>query len=1124
MLVMCDANVIAQIYQIHGAPYIKNYRTDEMNGAGPQVWHWITDNRGMVYIGDSNSIYEFDGREWTQIRNNNSSPVRSMAIDSLGIIYVGALGDFGYLQPNSQGEMKFVSLAKPIIDRGIKFLDIWRVYNSTQGIFYCSDKYIFKYFNKKVTVIPVDLSVLNTYLLNNLLYVLSTEGLYSLNDTGFVKISPKINYDFIPWKDDQFLTVSRDDKIQIFHLDTGEFTDFEGFDQNFFKANTIHTMARIDEGHFAVATETNIILILSANGELIRYIDKEDGLNIGHIYRLFVDNSKNLWVCASKGISKIDINFPFFKFDEKNNISNNVLTSIFYKGKWYIGTVDGLYYLSKFEISKPESSRKFSKINTKSAEYWQFEIIDNKLYVISSKGLWLINDTKAELIYNINDSEIAQCFATNPLFPNTVFIGMRGKFLAIELHGSKAIENIKVVNEMVFPEIAEVIVHIAADKEGNLWLNTKGEGVYFVRFIDNDIHNYRITLLDEKNGLSYLGGIRNYIVDSHIVVSTNLGILEPIFPSKPNAPDSLIYFKHSRIFGDTITILYPIVTQISDDNYLIAREKMQYVFADGTKQPYNIPAFNRITSSIRRISFNSDSIISLSSPDGLINYDMKNHRDFDDSFSTVIRKVEIGNDSILFGGCFYTPLDSVKIPVLNQPDEFIPSIAYQYNSLTFHFAALFYENPELTEFQYQLHGFDEKWSNWSTENKAVYTNLSNGKYTFKVRAKNVYSVMSDVAQYKFSITAPWYKAWWAYPFYVILFAGIIYFIIKVYTHRLQKQKEYLELVVEERTGEIIEQARELKAINEKLLEMDKFKQGVTSMIVHDLKNPINAIINVSKSNPEVQLERIKQTGRQMLNLVLNILDVSKYEETKIMLCIENHSLLSISQRAIEQILFLSKEKNININNQIEANLGIRADAEMVERVFVNILTNAIKYTPNNGKITLSALNYKQKENEYLKITISDNGVGIPNDKIHLVFQKFGQVIAKNSGLVRSTGLGLAYCKIVIEAHGGEIGVESESGKGSAFWFTLPQSEIVVAHALSSFNIKEVLISKLSEASRKAIEVHLDKLQKTEFYKITEINAILDKIDETTSEEIKTWKRAMINAVDSGNELLYKKLL
>jgi len=1130
-LVMAQLGVTQTVTE-QGSPFIKNYTSAEMNG-GPQIWCWVQDNRGMVYVGDMGGIIEFNGKDWRRISNNNNSIVRSMAVDSLGLIYVGASNDFGYLQPNSQGEMKYVSLSKPITDQGIKFHDIWNVFVTHNGVHFCSNKYVFRYFNKHISVIPVNFNVQDAYLLNNQLYLPTKTGLCLLRDTTLAPISAKVSFDLTPWHGEELLSIYGHGNLYTFNLRTSEIKEFKTQAQRFFNDNPVAEIIEIDENKFAVATETNKILILSNSGEVLRYIDKESGLMNGRIYNLFVDKDKNLWACTSKGISKIDINFPVVKFGEKHNINNNVTKSILFNGKRYIGAIDGIYFLPPFDINKPDESQKFVKIKAYVNECWDFMVAGNQLYAISSNGLWVIDDTIAKLIYSIEPPQKAHCFNTSHLFPNVIFVGMRGKLLALKLNSSKNVNTIKVVDQIDFPEITEKIRRITPDKDGNLWLNTQFDGVYFIRFTDGNIHNYRVTLLGKKNGLTNLDDTRTYEVASELVTTTESGIFQPIFPTDKNAPDSLIRFGRTMLFGDTIKDPYAIVAQVSKNKYLIAGYGMHYATIDGAKQTYDTCGFYRLSCSVENVSIGADSIISLSSPDGLFNYDIKNHRNFEKPFNVIVSKVETNNDSTLFGGCFYTWRDSAKIASLAQNAELVPTLAYRHNSVTIHFAGLFYEEPESTQFIYQLEGFDKKWSNPSSENKAVYTNLREGKYTFKVRATNAYGIKSNEASYSFTISPPFYRTWGAYLLYFSLFVFIVYLVTIVYTRRLLKQKYNLELTVEKRTDEIIEQARELKRVNEKLIEMDQFKQGITSMIVHDLKNPINSIINIRESNPELQLNRIRQTGRQMLNLVLNILDVSKYEETQIVLNTENHNLFDIAQNAIEKILFLSMEKNIEVSNRIDREFCVRADIEMTERVFINILTNAIKYTPNNGLVLLNSEPFSMSEksdqqggiDQFVKISITDNGMGISADKIHLVFQKFGQVIAKNSGSVRSTGLGLTYCKMVVEAHGGDINVESELEKGSQFWFTMPRVEGLntIGNTTVLTEIQEYKSINLSLAGKQLIKKHLIELQQTEFYKITELSVILEKIDDSTNNEIRIWKQALIRAIDSGNELLYKKL-
>jgi signal transduction histidine kinase/ligand-binding sensor domain-containing protein len=1128
LLVLFPLLGLSQVNFQQGTPFIKNYTFKEIN-AGPQIWSWNQDKRGMVYVGDMSGVVEFNGREWRRIKTANNTIVREMAVDSLGRIYLGSSDDFGFLQPNNTGDMEFISLSKLVITKGIKFLDIWKVFATSDGIYFCSNKYLFRYFNKKITVIPVDFLVQDAYLINKKLYIPTNHGLCLIQGNKLVHLTTKVNFNLISLNYNEFLSLNADGKLYTFNLRTSKIKEFKTKAKGFIKENPLSVIERIDENKFVVASETNKILIISNNGDVLQYIDKESGLINGYIYKLYVDKDKNLWACTSKGISKIDINYQVYKFDEKYNINSNVLTSYLHNGIRYIGTIDGIYYLPKFDLNKPNATRKFIKIDTQTSECWKFMVVDEQLYAICSGGLMMINNKKAKLIYKIDSPQKAHCFSTNPLFPNVFFVGMRGKLLALKLKDTQDIKKVKVISEMHFPEITEKIRRITSDKEGNLWLNTQYNGIYFVRFIDGNMLNYCVTLLGKQNGLHNINNTKIYKVNNEITVSTAAGLFQPKFPIGKKRADSLIQFKYSKLFRDIIKDSYPIVEHLTDNKYLIAGNGMFYANIGGTKQAFDTCGFNRLNFVIESFSIDKDSMISLCSPEGLFYYDLRNQRNFDKPFNTIISKVKLGNDSVLFDGSFYKWIGSTKITSLTQNSDLVPKLNYGHNSMTFYYSGLFFEDPEATEFQHQLVGFDKNWSDWSTENKTNYTNLSENKYIFKVRAKNVYGIVSTVAEYKFVILPPWYRTWWSFTFYFLFFLAILYISMKLYGRVLQQQKISLETTVKERTSKIAEQAKKLEASNEKLVELNKFKQDISSMIVHDLKNPINIIINTTDSNPTDQLKRIKQTGKQMLNLVMNILDVHKYEETRITLKVEENHLISIAKMAVENIIFLSDNKNIAIETRIKNNLCVEADLEMIERVFINILTNAIKYTPNNGSILIDAeleTNIKIK-NSYVKVSISDTGIGIASDKINSVFDKFGQVAAKDSGSVRSSGIGLTYCKMVVEAHGGQINVESEAEKGSRFWFTLPGyiddiNNKIDAPVLDEFDHFESC--QLSLTNQQLILESLIKLQNTDIYKISELYEIINCMDDSLNIDIKEWKKALIRSIDSGNEFLYNKLI
>ncbi len=341
----------------------------------------------------------------------------------------------------------------------------------------------------------------------------------------------------------------------------------------------------------------------------------------------------------------------------------------------------------------------------------------------------------------------------------------------------------------------------------------------------------------------------------------------------------------------------------------------------------------------------------------------------------------------------------------------------------------------------------------------------------------------------------------------------------VLTKNLQQLNDELELRVRERTREIelqrnklLKQAQNLQEVHEKVIALDEFKDGMISMIVHDLKTPLNAIINTTKDTG------VSQYGKQMLNMVLNILDIQKYEDAKMDLQIVHCDLHNAVVKAIRHIGFLAREKAIAIQIDTTARYQLMADADILERIFINILSNAIKYTPANGKITIDF----KIEGGMVRISISDNGQGIPHEKAHLVFAKFGQVIAKKSGDVRSTGLGLTFCKMAVEAHGGKIDFYSKKNEGTTFWFTIPGTMLTrMRNQIPVFKRKDII---LSQAEKKILQKHVQKLLQHEIYEISNIRKILREIPVSKSRNIHEWKNEVNNSMIQFNEKRFNELI
>lgn len=312
--------------------------------------------------------------------------------------------------------------------------------------------------------------------------------------------------------------------------------------------------------------------------------------------------------------------------------------------------------------------------------------------------------------------------------------------------------------------------------------------------------------------------------------------------------------------------------------------------------------------------------------------------------------------------------------------------------------------------------------------------------------------------------------------------------------------------------------QKLEEQNQKLVELDEFKKTMTGMIVHDLKNPLNVIIGNSEK-PENQIPnqtfRINQSGKRMLNLVQNMLDVQRFEEANIHPQIRDFSLFEISKQALNQVELLIQDKNLTVKNEISKQIFVQADKDLTERVLVNLLTNAIKYSSQNQEVILKS----KIQGEHIEIEVQDKGTGIPSDFLPRIFEKFTQVEAKKSGVAHSTGLGLTFCKMATEIQGGKIWVKSEFQKGSSFFFTLAKGKKPESQT-------EITLEKMSNPTTESLEVlrpYILEMQKYSLFQVSELNKIIRQIPDN-SPEITAFKAEIKRAIFSGNQEKFEGLI
>ncbi len=325
------------------------------------------------------------------------------------------------------------------------------------------------------------------------------------------------------------------------------------------------------------------------------------------------------------------------------------------------------------------------------------------------------------------------------------------------------------------------------------------------------------------------------------------------------------------------------------------------------------------------------------------------------------------------------------------------------------------------------------------------------------------------------------------------------------------QNKRLEKQVKERT-------KELTSMNDRLRQLSKFKEDMTGMIIHDLKNPLSAIVNARTIKNETdKLNTIEQSSHKMLNLVQNILDVFKSENSQFELNKTTIIIDKIIKNALNEVVHLVEQKSINVIINNGTNCKIEADGNIIMRVFINILSNAIKASPNNSIINIK---YTYEEGE-VKIDISNQGIGIPESEQKIIFEKFKQ-LKNDQNKEYSSGLGLAFCKMAIEAHDGKIGVVSKGSIGVTFWFTIPNAIRLQNNEVNFDAGKEAMVL-LSKADREYLIPFVQKLEQYETFDVWEINNVLDKIGKQNEGVVK-WLNKLDDTIYSGNNKAFKELL
>jgi signal transduction histidine kinase/DNA-binding response OmpR family regulator len=1039
-----------------GYKYLRNYTPKEYDWHS-QNWCILQDKRGIIYVGNHDGLLEFDGVSWRKISIPQNT-VRSMAVDESGTIYIGGINEIGFLKPDSRGTLKYNSLLEHLKENQKDFADVWRTHATKEGIYFRTNNLLFRWDpqSQEIKVWEEHKYRFNASFVceGRLLIHKRGMGLMELaNDSlemipgggsfADMKIYMLVHYDI-----HKLLIGTRSQGFYIFDMKTKEKTPFPTGADDYLKEKRLYQGIRLlsSPGEIVLATLEGGLLVMDSRGKLKEIFNRDYGLQTEVVNHVFEDSQGNLWLGLNRGISKIEYISPLSVYDHRSTLPRMIFSVIKHHKQLYVGTSKGLYSFA--------ASNKFVPVRGIDGNCWDLLSIGGPLLTATTYGVFQVENRNK----NIQKIFSSPSYALLPSTKDSrrIWVGTSNGLLSLYKKNENATSHWEL--EHRFKNITEEIRNIVEDKKGNLWLATLIKGIIKVDFpTGGKITNPMVKRYDTPTQLPP-GEIHVFMAAKQVTFTTKKGIFRYNEKTKDFFPDS----SFGEQFADGSRSVSFIFEDKTKNIWLHShlRNYQAICQPDGTFVLNRIPFLRIPPVRINDIYPDPEENITwfASQDEGLIRFDTTVKKNYQQDFPTFIRKVLV-NGNLYFDGYKHKQIRDKG----SQSKHPYPIFPYKDRNLRFEFAAPFFEDESSTQYQYFLEGYDKNWSTFTPVTQKEYTNLDSGLYTFRVRARNVYENLSQVAVFQFKILLPWYRTWWAFSIYAIAAFILIILIVKWRSWKLVKEKQSLEQIIKERTKEINhknqqleKQTQQLKEQSEKLEEMDRMKSRFFANISHEFRTPLTLIMGpleqmistLHDKEQKKQLNLMFRSSQRLLALINQLLDLAKFDSGKMKLQAGYRNIIPFLKGIVASFELLAQQHQLELPFiSTEKNITLYFDPEKIEQMMCNFLINAVKFTPAQGKITVEVKKIHSKEKDipssagFLEISISDTGIGIPKEQLDHIFDRFYQSEGSSGNSWEQghegTGIGLALAKELVELHHGSINVFSGEGKGTEFIIRLP---------------------------------------------------------------------------------------
>ncbi|MES2798046.1 MAG: triple tyrosine motif-containing protein [Bacteroidota bacterium] len=778
----------------------------------------------FMYFANSKGLLEYDGTQWTTFELPAKQIVRSVFCDQKGLVWTGALGEFGYWQKNDLGLLVYHSLKEKIQDRYFNQEEIWHILETPNGILFQSFAYIYLYKNGKIEKLKNPGNVLYVFEANNR-YILEVldKGLYELKNEKFEFIPES---EFLKNESVHSIIAGPNSSILIgtnrgiYKYDGTSFSLFNLKTQQYLRQNQLNAGIRLGNGNYIFGTILNGLILTDTTGNIITLINQKNGLQNNTVLSLKNDRVGNVWIGLDNGISMLAMSSPFKYFEEGDGELGTVFDAAVFQNRLYLATNHGVFYN---QLTKP--NQKFQLIPNTQSQTWDLEVIDNQLFCGHNNGTFRIDGLGITAISTVTGGLVIKKLKQ---FPEHLIQGTytRPCIYKKDPKGNWTFSH-------TIDNFSAPIKQIEEGQNGEIFVNTLNNGVFRIllskdlkkaekiipvklNYVPKNLSkiNQKIVLTTESDVLEYNNQNQQFEVRKDLV---GLGNIHKIFEIK----DEQWYLRSDGTFGKINSQKKWLELPLKKDSWVTGYENL--LFLDSTFFLCKENGF---------VTLNEKSIDKLLGQNGT---------------KPIIKSMVVGTFS-----------------TYNLSDQLPFDLKYNQNSLKFTFSSPDYSTS--IKFSYWLENYMAGWSEFSENFEKEFNNLPPGEYILHLKT----NTNSETTRFKFAINDPWYWNIWSKMLFIILIISAFSYLYKLHNKRLEQQNQKLIKEKEEELNAQIEHNRqEIIRLRNEQLEKD---------VVRKSEELANSTMQLIKKNE--LLKKLKFESQQIdnqskvgnYNLIVKLID------------------------------------------------------------------------------------------------------------------------------------------------------------------------------------------------------------------------------------------------------------